>query len=132
VIALNRVRAEETYHRAGKRDLRRTVSGAPDGPFDVPDANDRHSFMVLQLTVEESLAQLPPHQREMLELRIQGHEVAEIARAVGRSKRTVERNLQEVRTRLRTLLETPNADVPLDATQPPPERAEAGDAGGPG
>ena len=41
----------------------------------------------------------------MVELRIQGHEVAEIARQTGRSKRSVERALQEVRSKLRTLLQ---------------------------
>jgi DNA-binding NarL/FixJ family response regulator len=41
----------------------------------------------------------------MVELLIQGHEVAEIAAKVGRSKRTVERNLQAVRKKLNGLLE---------------------------
>jgi len=36
--------------------------------------------------------------------RVQGHEVAEIAKQTGRSKRTVERILQDVRARLRQLL----------------------------
>jgi hypothetical protein len=42
--------------------------------------------------------------RALAGLRIQGHEVAEIARQSGRSKRTVERILQDVRARLRQLL----------------------------
>ena len=49
-------------------------------------------------------------QGEMLELRIQGHEVAEIAKQLGRSKRTVERNLQEVRAHLRNFLDLPDLD----------------------
>ena len=36
----------------------------------------------------------------MIELRIEGHEVAEIAEAVRRSKRSVERVLQDFRRRL--------------------------------
>ena len=41
----------------------------------------------------------------MVDLLLEGHEVAEIALKVGRSKRTVERNLQEIRQKLRRLLE---------------------------
>jgi RNA polymerase sigma factor (sigma-70 family) len=66
------------------------------------------------MTIAEALEQLPPQQRLMLELRIQGHEVAEIAQKTGRSKRTVERNLQEVRAWLREFLdrETNDETVP--------------------
>jgi DNA-directed RNA polymerase specialized sigma24 family protein len=42
--------------------------------------------------------------RRMIELRIEGYEVAEIARLTRRSKRTVERTLQEFRKSLRTAL----------------------------
>jgi RNA polymerase sigma-70 factor (ECF subfamily) len=110
VIALNRIRAEETYQRAGKRDVRRTAGSAPVVPVDVPDQKHDADFTALQLTIAEAMEKLPAAQRRMLELRIQGHEVAEIARLVGRSKRTVERNLQEVRLHLRALLE-PAADA---------------------
>jgi DNA-directed RNA polymerase specialized sigma24 family protein len=61
---------------------------------------------ILHLCVEDALGQLPALHRSMAELRIEGHEVAEIARQVGRSKRTVERTLQDVRTRLRQILGT--------------------------
>ncbi len=108
VIALNRLRAEETFQRAGKRDVRRTAGT----PLEIPDQQNEVAFTILQLTVAEAMEKLPAAQREMLELRIQGHEVAEIARQVGRSKRTVERNLQEVRVRLRALLESPDAEEP--------------------
>ncbi len=118
VIALNRIRAEETFQRAGKRDVRRTVGNAPLVPLDVPDQQNEADFNVLQLTIAEALEQLPAAQREMLELRIQGHEVAEIAQHVGRSKRTVERNLQEVRVHLRALLETPDEEPAADVEPP--------------
>ena len=41
----------------------------------------------------------------MIELRIEGHEVNEIAEAVQRSKRSVERELQNFRKRLRSLID---------------------------
>src|SRR5262245_9832624 len=106
VLALNKVRSAESFHRAGKRDVRQTVevektaalfadeSGRPDA-----------ALALLEWAVAEALDRLPVPQRQILELRIQGHEVAEIARLTGRSKRTVERNLQEARARLRSLLD---------------------------
>jgi RNA polymerase sigma-70 factor, ECF subfamily len=101
VIALNKIRTEEAYHRAGKRDVRLSAP-APD-PAQLegrPDEDTVH----LQVCVEDALGQLPAPYRAVVELRIQGYEVAEIARLCGRSKRTVERILQEVRARLRQLL----------------------------
>lgn len=101
VIALNKIRSEEAHHRAGKRDVRLSVPAA-----DITSLPDHGSddAAILQLCVEDVLGQLSPQQREMVELRIAGHEVAEIARATNRSKRTVERQLQDVRARLRELL----------------------------
>src|SRR5215470_14698509 len=75
VIALNRIRAEETFQRAGKRDVRRTEERAAGVPLDVPDQRLGDDFTVLQLTVAEAMDTLPAAQRQMLELRIQGHEV---------------------------------------------------------
>src|SRR5947209_1306561 len=110
---LRRIRAAESFHRAGKRDVRVTV--ADTGNY-LEDArgHDEVAYTVLQLTIAEALEQLPQQQRLMLELRIQGHEVAEIAHQTGRSKRTVERNLQEVRAWLRQFLdrETNDESVP--------------------
>jgi DNA-directed RNA polymerase specialized sigma24 family protein len=51
----------------------------------------------------------------MLELRVQGYEVAEIAKETGRSKRTVERNLQEIRAWLRAYLDREKDDAPPSA-----------------
>jgi RNA polymerase sigma-70 factor (ECF subfamily) len=118
VIALNRIRAEETFQRASKRDLRRTVHGPDEIPLAIAAEHDENSLLVLQLTIGEALEKLPSAQRQMLELRIQGHEVAEIARLTGRAKRTVERNLQEVRTHLRSLLEEKTSDEPVDHVGP--------------
>jgi DNA-directed RNA polymerase specialized sigma24 family protein len=51
----------------------------------------------------DALERLPLHQKAMFDLRIQGCEVAEIAQKTGRSKRTVERILQEVIDKLSDL-----------------------------
>lgn len=125
VIALNRIRAEEKFQRADKRDVRRQSGDAEAVTRQAADGRDETAFAVLQLTIQEALDQLPAPKREMLELRIQGHEVAEIAARTGRSKRTVERILQEVRARLRAFLESPPADESL-ANAPPEPGSDAG------
>ncbi len=101
VIALNKIRTEEAFHRAGKRDVRLASDTADPAQLATHEAS-----AILNLCVEDALGQLTPQQRAMVELRIQGHEVAEIAQQTGRSKRTVERTLQEIRARLRELLGT--------------------------
>jgi RNA polymerase sigma-70 factor (ECF subfamily) len=106
VIALNKIRSEEAFHRADKRDVRLAVTGpSPEHLLETQVAGDDGAYAVLQLTIDDVLEELPPQSRLMVELRIQGHEVADIARQTGRSKRTVERSLQEFRARLRHLLE---------------------------
>jgi RNA polymerase sigma factor (sigma-70 family) len=67
-------------------------------------ARGRQPAAVLRLVVEEALARLPAGYQEVIELRVEGYDVAEIARRTGRSKRTVERILQESRRSLHDLL----------------------------
>jgi len=111
VIALNKIRAKGAYHRAGKRDVRLTAGGeALEGvPGDGGEGDDV-AYSVLRLTVHDALERLPPHHKQVLVLRIEGHEVADIARQTGRSKRTVERILQECRKYLAELLDLEDLD----------------------
>ena len=51
--------------------------------------------------IDEVTEALDPMYREVLDLRVEGHKVSEIARRLGRSKRTVERTLQGLRAVLR-------------------------------
>jgi RNA polymerase sigma-70 factor (ECF subfamily) len=104
VIALNKIRTEETFHRASKRDVRVSAQPGDSGLLETCAVDDS---ALLEVMVEDVLGQLPAPHRELVELRIQGHEVAELARRTGRSKRTVERILQDVRNRLRLLLTEP-------------------------
>jgi RNA polymerase sigma-70 factor (ECF subfamily) len=106
VIALNKVRNEEAFHRACKRNMRLTIDdGEAERLLAAQYCEDDAAYAVLQLSVEEALERFSPQQRLMIELRIQGHRMAEIARQTGRSKRSVERSLQEIRVGLRALLE---------------------------
>ena len=56
---------------------------------------------MLRLAVAETLERLPPSQRQVITLRLEGHEVDEISKRTGRAKRTVERVLQQFRDRMR-------------------------------
>jgi RNA polymerase sigma-70 factor (ECF subfamily) len=105
VIALNKVRATGAFHRAAKRDVRRTSGGeAFDRAVESQSGPDEDALNFLRLVVEELLQGLPEVHRRMVELRIEGHEVNDIAAAVQRSKRSVERVLQDFRQRLDALI----------------------------
>ena len=58
------------------------------------------ALSILKMVIDELMAELPEAHRRIVEMRIEGHEVAEITDAVGRSKRSVERVLQQFRARL--------------------------------
>jgi RNA polymerase sigma-70 factor (ECF subfamily) len=102
VIGLNKVRAVAAFHKAAKRDVRQTAGG--DAVATAPLATQEDDLRVLRMTIEELLAPLPAKHREIITLRIEGHEVADIAAKTGRAKRSVERILQEFRTRLQGVL----------------------------
>lgn len=103
VIALNKIRRAAEHHRAARRDVRRTPQGAADA--EPEKGRDENALTVLRLVLEELLAPLPPSHRAIVERRVEGWEVAEIAEAVGRSKRSVERVLHEFRQRLLGVLD---------------------------
>ena len=101
VIALNKIRDLGDYHRAAKRNIQRTVgleSSGQAAPANI--ASDEDSLQVLNLTIDDLLESMSPSQREIVTLRIRGHEVNEISASCKRVKRTVERVLQEFRQQL--------------------------------
>jgi RNA polymerase sigma-70 factor (ECF subfamily) len=101
VIGLNKVRATAAHHKAAKRDIRQTAGG---DALDAAASSREEDLRVLELTIEELLAPLPPTHREIIELRIAGHELADIAARTGRAKRSVERILHEFRAGLQGVL----------------------------
>ncbi|MGE5294601.1 MAG: RNA polymerase sigma factor [Solirubrobacterales bacterium] len=103
VITLNKIRAKGVFHRASKRDVRMTIGGADIDryPDDLKSSED--TYVLLKLAVEEAMDRLPAQHRLVVQLRMEGYEVAEIAQMMGRGKRSVERILQECRERLSRL-----------------------------
>jgi len=99
VLALNKIRNLVDHHRAGKRSVQQTLP-LPDPDRHPALATDDSAAALLRLVMDEQMAELPESNRLIIRLRVEGHGVAEIAQATGRSRRTVERVLQEFRARL--------------------------------
>lgn len=121
VIALNKIREAAIYHRAARRDLRRTTSldthqwelGSPSH-----QKNEETALSILQMVIDDVVESLPEVKRQMIRLRIEGHEIEEIARITARSKRTVERTLQEFRRSLGAIIGRPDTEGPETRDEP--------------
>jgi RNA polymerase sigma-70 factor (ECF subfamily) len=109
VLALNKIRTKWAFHSAAKRNLRLTIEeGDSEAPVFEDKNQDDFALTFLQMVIAESLEPLTPAYRAMIELRIEGYEVAEIAQKTGRSRRTVERVLQTFRNQLDKVLHEEN------------------------
>ncbi len=98
VMGLNKIRKVGAFHRAAKRSIQADAIV----PLEqiVTATGDENSLTVLRMVIDEVLADLAPAHREIIHLRIEGHEVQEIAARLGRSKRSIERILQGFRETL--------------------------------
>jgi RNA polymerase sigma-70 factor (ECF subfamily) len=99
VLALNKVRNLVDFHRADKRNAEQTTSMA-DLDRESVLAADENAAAFLKMVLDEQLESLPESNRAIVQLRIEGHEVAAIAERTGRSLRTVERVLQDFLSRV--------------------------------
>lgn len=99
VITLNKLRVKQAWHLAAKRDARRTtaadthlerISHGPEGEE--------------ELIVDEITQRLPPEHRRIVQLRLEGYDVVDVAQMIGRSKRTVERLLKECRELMTSMI----------------------------
>lgn len=64
------------------------------------ELGQQDSLDMLRLTIEDLTQDLPEAHKQMIQLRIEGYAVSEIAEKVARSKRSTERVLQAFRTHL--------------------------------
>ena len=105
VITLNKIRVQGHFHRAAKRDLRlATGDAALEQSLATKAWPDELALKELEMVIEGILESLPSIHKQVVELRIAGYEVSEIAKTISRSRRTVERILQAFRTKLGALL----------------------------
>ncbi|MEM9367795.1 MAG: sigma-70 family RNA polymerase sigma factor [Planctomycetota bacterium] len=108
VVSLNKLRRRVAHHRAAKRGMDREQSVARDADSST-DARLVHCFEAAAseplpdaaAAVMDELALLTSDmdetQSEIVQLRLQGYEMLEIADQIGRSERTVRRVLSRVR-----------------------------------
>ena len=112
VIAVRKCRNRVEYLRAGRRDVRREVSGqtgdssAPGTEGVEPPAPEPTPLELAMLTetIEHWARDMPERDRRILALHLQGYEIPEISDRVGRTRRTVRRALEQIRRRLDRLL----------------------------
>jgi RNA polymerase sigma-70 factor (ECF subfamily) len=100
VVTVNKVRSLHAYHAAARRDARATVGWGGEETALITDPESD----LMELAVRDVMEQLPEPERTVVELRLEGYEVAEIATRTGRSKRSVERSLQKAREHLAELM----------------------------
>ncbi len=62
------------------------------------------AFASLKIVIDDVMSDMLEVNRQIITQRIEGYEVSEIAANVNRSKRTVERVLQDFRTRLAKMI----------------------------
>lgn len=103
VLTIRKLHGQIRRNRAGKRALDRECSLGNDGTLDgispefLTHAPAPLEALSLAEEMQHVMAQLEPLQRKMLELRLQGHNLEEIAAVTERSERTVTRALREVK-----------------------------------
>lgn len=99
------------HHTAARRDCRRDAA-LPAAVF-ARDPGPEEAAEVADL-LETLLRGWEPHERDILTLHLEGHTLDEVARRVGRARRTVQRTVERGRNRLRRLL----AARPTPLTRP--------------
>jgi RNA polymerase sigma-70 factor, ECF subfamily len=105
VVAVFQIRRNTPNHPAAERQLQRAISSARvQNRLESHEVAQEFSDAYLESVLEEILELLPPQNRVMVALRLDGCEVAEVARLTGRSTRSVERILNESRLKLISLL----------------------------
>jgi RNA polymerase sigma-70 factor (ECF subfamily) len=114
VLALNKVRALATHHRAQKRNAAKTQTLGNVQHF-ASRTEDDTPLQILRMVIEDLLIELPDVQQHMIQLRIEGHSIGQIAESTNRSRRTVERVMQEFRQRISNLIDD-DSDPDSDAS----------------
>jgi len=110
-ITVNKVRDQAKRHTQQKRTVDRESAGADsEAPVEsfgslIADEPSPEAAAMLIDEMEQVMTQLDQSQREILELRLQGHIVEDIASMVHCSERTVRRKLDRIETFLTGRLE---------------------------
>jgi RNA polymerase sigma-70 factor (ECF subfamily) len=105
-ITLRKCGHQIERYRTARRDPRREIATRDPDADEAPsfeaiarDPTPQEAAMLAEL-LEQVMRGLEGYQRQILELSLQGHSVAEISARVGYTRRTVQRILQRVRSGL--------------------------------
>lgn len=107
-MTLTKIRKAAEFHGAIRRDFHKKLTGNDALLSDQSDSWDSWALIDLKMTVDECIAKHTPLQGKMIQMRIDGYQIEEIAKATKRSKRTVERTLQDFRVWLSRRLDDTN------------------------
>ena len=94
VIAMRKINAKAHYHQSASRDVRKTQA---ENTEQLAVNRDDQGLKELYLTLDDIFSHLNSVQRSIVTLRLEGYSVNEISDKSNRSKRTVERELQNFR-----------------------------------
>ncbi len=120
-ITLRKLYRQAAKHTAARRDFsleRQVVDSGQLTQFISRDPTPEEVVAVSDL-LETLMSNLNHDERRVLELRLQGEQTSEVARAIGKSQRTVRRCLERIRTEMRQLRGWTDVPVP----RPEPDRA---------
>ena len=99
VISVRKLSSRANHFSAQRRDTKRNVSLESDSDG-MEVAIEQATAEFFEVCLQEALDMLRPQHREILALRIEGHSIDDIRSITGRSRRTVERSLQQSRAQL--------------------------------
>lgn len=99
-IALNKLRSQVEWHSAQRRDPRREQVVESDSPVLAREEPTPAEVLESIETLERLMHDLSAQERVVLERRLQGESNEEIAKAIGRTERTVRRNLEQILARI--------------------------------
>jgi RNA polymerase sigma factor (sigma-70 family) len=106
-MTYHKVRNSIKHHQRGRRDVRRERANDPDeGAAFAETTPGPEDVVILSDCLEQLIGELPVEYRQIVTLRLEGNTIAEIAKAVAYSQRTVLRVLSNVQAQVVKQLES--------------------------
>lgn len=115
VITLNKLHRRVEHHQAAKRNMSREVHAAQEEDGPTVDFVSGVDEPIAAVELEDELAHITSdfsaQQQQMVELRLQGYQLQEIADEVGMSERTVRRTIKQLSNLLQSRLSEIDSDA---------------------
>ncbi len=101
IVAVHKVRRNASKRSVQKRDVSREQPLGDHGEYLLATSESPEEF---EVAIRESVECLSPLEQSVVMLRVQGYSVEEISQQIDRSRRSVERVLQNVREKFADML----------------------------